>query len=174
MLRPFKRLKRFVQGCQSGQCRPGGAIPARLSPQRAPTRARLHACTAPPANCPSACPRQRAAHPLTPYRLFCASQGWSVQQSKVNSLCKPAHPVSSSQFVKVRAAWSHRAPLRCLPMCLCVLCPPPCRHALLPLLLVWRASPCGHAAHARVRARLVCLPPAASPPVPCFIPARGG
>ena len=51
---------------------------------------------------------------------------------------------------------------------------PPCRHALLPLLLVWRASPCGHAAHARVRARLVCLPPAASPPVPCSIPARGG
>ena len=107
--------------------------------------------------------------------LFCASQRWPLQQSKVISLCKPEPPASSSQFVKVRAARSLRAPLRCLTMCLCVLCPPgPCLHALLPLLLVWRASPCGHAAHARVRARLVCFPPAASPPVPCFIPARGG
>ena len=56
--------------------------------------------------------------------LFCASQRWPLQQSKVISLCKPEPPASSSQFVKVRAARSLRAPLRCLTMCLCVLCPP--------------------------------------------------
>ena len=122
---PLNDLKRFVQRMpiwpmSARRCYSCALVAAARSHTRAIARLHSTARQLPerlpaPARCPS----------TDTILLFCASQGWSLQQSNLNWLCKPEHLASRSQLLKVRAARSLRAPLRCLTMCLCVLCPPP-------------------------------------------------
>ena len=147
MLRPFKRFEK-VRSKDANLANVGQAVlPARLSPQRTPTRARV--CTPDqhaPANCPSACSPARCLSltPFPPAGLRFAD----VQCSRAvcghgddAAIVSILHRVVTSSGCALPLDPPRAPPLLAhVPVCTA---PPLDQHALLPLLLSGAHLPAG-------------------------------